>query len=142
MEREVDKVSKSLPKNESALLEVEINASPSDTKDDSGKNAYKSKADDENLGGKDEVKKAITDKDTINKDHLDNLKKKMQNDLNYYSAIFGAKLSFGQICYKDYMKIIRAHVRMYAKNDVASDSSNKTNEPTNTDIPKKEEPVS
>ena len=144
MEREVDKISKSLTQNESTLLEVEINTS-SPSNDDATKEPYKTKSDDEQLGEKNakkSVNDAILDKDKTTQDHLDNLKKKMQNDLNYYSAIFGAKLSFGQICYKDYMKIIRAHVRMYTKNDVASDSSNKTNEPTNTDIPKKEEPVS
>ena len=67
------------------------------------------------------------------KEELKSQKEFATNFLNYASAILGAKLSFGEEAYRDYMKIIRAHVRMYANNENAKNAANNTTAPENTD---------
>lgn len=102
-------------------------------------NSYSTANKADNLGTRDDVKKAVGDNAT--KEQLDTFKNNMNDWLKYYSAILGAKLSFGQTCYKDYMTIIRAHVRTYAKPEDADATQNKKTTADNTDIPKKETPA-
>ena len=149
LEREIDKASASIKEN--TLMEADgdlkINTggnSGTDTNNPSstGGNKYSqtSKEDKETVDNINKQQKA--DVDVVKNSNEDADKKKTELNkqkefatgfLNYASAILGAKLSFGEEAYKDYMKIIRAHVRTYAKNDNATDTANNTTAPENTD---------
>ena len=108
-------------------------SSSSDSKDGTGGNDYSQTKND--LG---------PNKSELNgssEEELKNLKENSNKGLNMASAILGAKITFGENCYKDYMKIIRAHVRYYSRSEADKDTTNKKETETNTDVPEKAKPA-
>lgn len=151
IEREIDKAASSIKEESAAILELEINKSSetntSTTSNGTTVNTTNSSysqvnKDDKNAinqdakDGKEKIDTIKNDENSTAEQKKNELQKMKENGtyfLNYASAILGAKISFGEAAYKDYMKIIRAHVRMYAKNEEATNSGNNTTAPNNTD---------
>ncbi len=145
LEREIDKAASSI--KESTLLEVEINTgggNPDKSNPSaSGGNKYSQTAKDDKEALQNDAKQNKENIDAVKndenkeadqkKDELAVKRELATSFLNYASSIIGAKLTFGEEAYKDYMKIIRAHVRMYANNEKANDVANSTTAPENTD---------
>lgn len=127
--------------NKSAKINVgSPEGDKNDGTSDTNKNAYTTDSKDgdgERTVSNDRIKDIASDS---TKTELDFLKKNLNESLNAGSAMLGAKITFGENCYKDYMKIIRAHVRMYAKASELKSPDNKTQAPENTDV-KKEKPI-
>lgn len=72
--------------------------------------------------------------DGLSKEEIDNIKENVTQSLTFYSAILGAKLTFGQIAYKDYMKIMKAHVSTYTNPEKVNDAKTNADTRNNTDV--------
>jgi len=129
---------------EEEKMTINTGTAPKNQQDVQTKNAYATNTADNRVGSRDDVKKAAADQgENLTKEQLETLKENLQDLLSKSSAVMGAKLTFGQSCFKDYMKIIRAHVRMYSNEGKKNDPENKTTPNKNTDTPQenKEEVV-
>ena len=160
LEKHIDQLSASIPAGNNQVAEATIDKGTSTTSNSTtsasvstgttNQNAYSSVSKTDAKGQESDlsVSKQAADQVANNKDtgaeekknQLAYMKELASEYLNYASAILGAKLTFGEEAYKDYMKIIRAHVSMYSNPETEKNAANKTTPEKNTDVEQRATP--
>lgn len=159
LEKEIDRLSAGL-KDDDNVSEATIDKGAGDSGSSSStsasvstgttnQNSYSSTSKSDNEIQKNEFEKVRDDANKVasanasnedKKKALSLLKEVASEYLNYASAILGAKLTFGEEAYKDYMKIIKAHVSMYSNPETKENTANKTTPEKNTDVEQRATP--